>query len=201
MDAVEFQQLAAGSRTYRRYGARPLCRDELLGLVEAARLAPTGNNSQQLRFRVVPGMEDPAGCQLVFSHLHWAASLPDWDGPEADERPGGYVVVCLPHQGCPRVPCASSTWALPPRRWRLPRRPAGWAPACTRATTPAWSAELGLEGLGLDAALVLSVGERGEKVVLERAGVGAAQGHGLTYWRDPDRSHHVPKLSLEELLV
>lgn len=60
MDAVEFQQLAAGSRTYRRYGARPLRRDELLGLVEAARLAPTGNNSQQLRFRVVPGMEDPA---------------------------------------------------------------------------------------------------------------------------------------------
>ena len=88
MDAVEFQRLAAGSRTYRRYGARPLRRDELLGLVEAARLAPTGNNSQQLRFRVVPGMEDPAGCQLVFSHLHWAASLPDWDGPEADERAG-----------------------------------------------------------------------------------------------------------------
>ena len=26
MDAVEFQQLAAGSRTYRRYGARPLRR-------------------------------------------------------------------------------------------------------------------------------------------------------------------------------
>ena len=61
--------------------------------------------------------------------------------------------------------------------------------------------ELGLEGLGLDVALVLSVGERGEKVVLERAGVGAAQGHGLTYWRDPDHSHHVPKLSLEVLLV
>ena len=189
MDAAEFQGLVAESRTYRRYGACPLRRDELLGLVEAARLAPTGNNSQQLRFRVVPGMEDPAGCQLVFSHLHWAASLPDWDGPEADERPGGYVVVCLPH--------------------KVAKSPVRLIDVGIAAQTLALAAAA--RGLGtcmhksydacLDVALVLSVGERGEKVVLERAGVGAAQGHGLTYWRDPDRSHHVPKLSLEGLLV
>ena len=200
MDAVEFQQLAAGSRTYRRYGARPLRRDELLGLVEAARLAPTGNNSQQLRFRVVPGMEDPAGCQLVFSHLHWAASLPDWDGPEADERPGGYVVVCLPHKVA-KSPVRLIDVGIAAQTLALAAAARGLGACMHKSYDACLGAELGLEGLGLDVALVLSVGERGEKVVLERAGVGAAQSHGLTYWRDPDRSHHVPKLSLEELLV
>lgn len=138
MDAAEFQGLVAESRTYRRYGACPLRRDELLGLVEAARLAPTGNNSQQLRFRVVPGMEDPAGCQLVFSHLHWAASLPDWDGPEADERPGGYVVVCLPHKVA-KSPVRLIDVGIAAQTLAFAAAARAWAPVCTRATTPAWA--------------------------------------------------------------
>lgn len=200
MDASQFQQLVAESRTYRRYGARPLSREELLGLVEAARLAPTGNNSQQLRFRVVPGMEDPAGCQLVFSHLHWAAALPDWNGPEADERPGGYVLVCLPHKAA-KNPVRLIDVGIAAQTLALAAAARGLGTCMHKSYDACLGTELGLEGLGLDVALVLAVGERGEKVVLERAGVGAAQGHGLTYWRDLDRSHHVPKLSLEELLV
>ena len=147
MDAVEFQQLAAGSRTYRRYGARPLRRDELLGLVEAARLAPTGNNSQQLRFRVVPGMEDPAGCQLVFSHLHWAASLPDWDGPEADERPGGYVVVCLPHKVA-KSPVRLIDVGIAAQTLALAAAARGLGACMHKSYDACLGSELGLEGLG-----------------------------------------------------
>lgn len=200
MDAIEFQGLVAESRTYRRYDGRPLSAQDLRGLVDAARLAPTGNNSQQLRFRVVPGMEDPAGCQLVFSHLHWAASLPDWSGPEADERPGGYVVVCLPRKVA-ASPVRLIDVGIAAQTLALAAAARGLGTCMHKSYDACLESELGLDALGLDVALVLSVGGRGEKVVLERAGVGAAQGHGLAYWRDPDRSHHVPKLSLEELLV
>lgn len=200
MDAVEFQGLVAESRTYRRYDGRPLSAQDLRGLVDAARLAPTGNNSQQLRFRVVPGMEDPAGCQLVFSHLHWAASLPDWDGPEADERPGGYVVVCLPHKVA-KSPVRLIDVGIAAQTLALAATARGLGTCMHKSYDACLGSELGLDALGLDVALVLSVGGRGEKVVLERAGMGAAQGHDLAYWRDPDRSHHVPKLSLEGLLV
>lgn len=200
MDAVEFQGLVAESRTYRRYDGRPLSAQDLRGLVDAARLAPTGNNSQQLRFRVVPGMEDPAGCQLVFSHLRWAASLPDWSGPEADERPGGYVVVCLPRKVA-ASPVRLIDVGIAAQTLALAAAARGLGTCMHKSYDACLESELGLDALGLDVALVLSVGGRGEKVVLERAGVGAAQGHGLAYWRDPDRSHHVPKLSLEELLV
>lgn len=200
MDAAEFQQLARESRTYRRYGGRPLSAEDLRGLVEAARMAPTGNNTQTLRFRVVPGIEDPAGCQLVFSHLHWAAALPDWEGPESYERPGGYVVVCLP-QKVASNPVRLIDVGIAAQTLALAAAARGLGSCMHKSYDACLGQEMGLSDLGLEVALVLSVGERGEKVVLERAGVGAAEGHGLTYWRDPDRSHHVPKLSLDDLLV
>ena len=50
---------------------------------------------------------------------------------------------------------------------------------------------------GLVPALVLAVGGRGEHVSLE----GPDTEHGLSYWREPDGTHCVPKLRLEDLLV
>ena len=200
IDAEDFQQLVTSSRTYRRYGGRPLSQDELLGLVDAARMAPTGNNMQLLRFRVVPGVEDPAGCQLVFSHLHWAGALPDWDGPEADQRPGGYVIICLPAKVA-KNPIRLIDVGIVAQTVALAAAAAGSGACMHKSYDACLGAELGLGELGLEVAMVIAVGTRGEKVVLERAGVGAAQEHGLTYWREPDGSHHVPKLALDDLLV
>ena len=200
VDAGGFQQLVRESRTYRRYDGGPLGRGELLGLVEAARMAPTGNNAQPLRFRVVPGAEDPAGCQLVFSHLHWAASLRDWDGPEADQRPGGYVLICLP-QRMASNPIRLIDVGIAAQTVALAAATRGLGVCMHESYDTCLGTEMGLTADGLAVAMVISAGPRGEKVVLERAGVGAAEGHGLTYWRDPDGSHHVPKLALEDLLV
>lgn len=200
VDASEFRQLVTSSRTYRRYSGRPLGREELLALVDAARMAPTGNNMQPLRFCVVPGMEDPAGCQLVFSHLHWAGALPDWDGPEADQRPGGYVAICLPAKMAAN-PVRLIDVGIAAQTVALAAAARGLGTCMHKSYDACLGEELGLSERGLEVALVISVGPRGEKVVLERAGVGAAQSHGLSYWRDPDGSHHVPKLALEDLLV
>lgn len=95
MEKDEFFELVKSSRTYRRYDGKPVGENVLRDLVDAARMAPTGNNTQLLRFCVV-GEESPAKSQLVFSHLHWAGALKDWDGPEVYQRPGGYVVICAP---------------------------------------------------------------------------------------------------------
>ena len=200
VDAEGFQRLVRESRTYRRYGGRPLARKELVGLVDAARLAPTGNNMQPLRFRLVPGVEDPAGCQLVFSRLHWAASLRDWDGPEFDQRPGGYVLICLP-QRMASSPIRLIDVGIAAQTVALAAAARGLGACMHESYDACLGTELGLTADGLAVAMVISVGPRGEKVVLERAGVGAAEGHGLTYWHDPDGSHHVPKLALEDLLV
>lgn len=193
--ASEFQELVESSRTYRRYTAEPVGEADLRALVEAARMAPTGNNTQLLRFRIVPG-EDAQACRTVFAHLHWAAALKDWEGPEAGELPGGYIVVCLPARLASNpvrlidVGIASQTIAL-----AAAARGLG---CCMHKSYDACLAdELGLADAGLAPAMVMAFGPRGEKVVLE----GAHTEHGLTYWREADGSHHVPKLELGELLA
>ena len=56
---------------------------------------------------------------------------------------------------------------------------------------------MGVSAEGYVAELVLALGERGERVVLETS----ETEHGLAYWRDDEGTHHVPKLALEDLLV
>lgn len=199
MDKDEFQELVRSSRTYRRYDGKPVANEVLLELVEAARMAPTGNNTQLLRFHVV-GEKDPAGCQLVFSHLHWAAALKDWDGPEVYQRPGGFVVICLPTEAA-KNPVRLLDVGIAAQTVALAAAAQGLGCCMHKSYDAVLGDELGLTEKGLAVALVVSVGGRGEKVVLERAGVGAAEAHGLTYWHESDGSHHVPKLALEELLV
>lgn len=196
MNGIDFLDLAASSRSYRRFGGELVGTEALRGLVAAARLAPTGNNTQLLRFRLVG---DAEGCAAVYGHLRWAAALKDWDGPAPDERPGGYVVICLPEKLADNpvrlmdVGIAAQTVAL-----AAAARGLG---CCMIKSYDAGLADLLALPDGLVPALVLAVGARGEKVVLEEAGSEVAAPHGLTYWREADGSHHVPKLGVDDLLV
>ena len=93
MDQREFVELVAASRTYRRFDeTRPVTRSQLEALVGAARVAPSANNRQRLRFHLSVGPE----ALLVESHHRWAALLKDWDGPAEGERPTGYVTISVP---------------------------------------------------------------------------------------------------------
>lgn len=199
MEKDEFFELVKSSRTYRRYDGKPVDEDLLRGLVDAARMAPTGNNMQMLRFHVV-GEQSPAASQLVFSHLHWAGALKDWDGPEVYQRPGGYVVICLPVSAASN-PIRLIDVGIAAQTVALAAAAQGLGCCMHKSYDAVLGDELGLGEKDLAVAMVISVGGRGEKVVLERAGVGAAEAHGLTYWRESDGSHHVPKLELEDLLV
>lgn len=195
MDANEFQQLVEGARTYRRYDGKPVGAGTLRELVDAARFAPTGNNMQLLRFRVVSA-EDAEEASKVFSCLHWAGALKDWGGPADGEMPGGYVVVCLPEKLAANpirlidVGIASQTIVL-----AAAARGLG---ACMHKSYDAHLGdELGLAEAGYAVSMVIALGGRGEKVEVEPA----TTEHGLTYWREADGSHHVPKLALDDLLI
>ena len=195
MDGAGFERLVEGARTCRRFEARELAREELLTLVEAARWAPCGNNSQVLRFRVVPG-EDAAGCETVFSHVKWAGALKDWDGPEPGERPGGYIVICMPSKVASAAVRMMDV-GIAAQTINLAAASRGLGACMHKSFDTGLSVDLGLEGTGYEAALVLSLGVRGEKVVAEPADTE----HGLTYWRDAGGVHHVPKLGLDVLLI
>ena len=195
MDSKEFHELVRGARTYRRYDGEAVGEGVLRELVDAARLAPSGNNAQVIRFRVVSA-DDAAEAEKVFSHLHWAGALKDWDGPEAGELPGGYVVLCLP-QKLATNPIRLIDVGIASQTIVLAAAARGLGACMHKSYDACLGDELGLTEAGYAVAMVVALGSRGEKVELEPA----TTDHGLTYWREADGSHHVPKLSLDDLLV
>lgn len=195
IDANEFHQLIKGARTYRRYSGEAVEEGVLRELADAARLSPCGNNMQVLRFRVVSA-DDAEAAEKVFSHLHWAGALKDWNGPEPGEYPGGYVVVCLPAKLVAN-PIRLIDVGIASQSIVLAAASRGLGACMHKSYDACLGDELGLTDAGYAVAMVIALGPRAEKIVLEPA----TTDHGLTYWREPDGSHHVPKLALDDLLV
>lgn len=202
MDTIEFarlRELVAASRTYRRFDeARPVPREVLEALVDVARLAPTGNNTQLLRFHLSVDSDEVA---RVFSHHRWAGLLADWDGPEEGARPTAYVTILGP-EGARRNALRNQDAGIACQTMALAARAAGLVGCMVGSFDAGLLEAIGLaERAGeLEPLLVLALGRPAadETVVLEPA----TTEHGVAYWRDFDtNTQHVPKLALEDLLV
>ncbi|MDR0896544.1 MAG: nitroreductase family protein [Oscillospiraceae bacterium] len=87
----DFIEVARGRRTIRRFERKPIPREALEQMAEAARLSPTGVNRQPLRFAVVSAK---ALCEKIFPHTHWARRIPDGSaGPTEATQPAAYILL------------------------------------------------------------------------------------------------------------
>ncbi len=189
---MEMASLVRMSRSYRRFDeAYHIDGDILRELVDLARFSPTGNNMQPLKFWLSNSAEMNA---RIFPHLGWAGSLPNWHGPQEGERPSAYIII------------------LGDREIQLTY---GVDHGIAAQSIMLGAAEKGLGGcmigsikrkaLAADLAipdrfqilLVLALGKPEETVVTESFD----QAGQIKYYRDEDDVHHVPKRSLDELIV
>lgn len=194
MNSKNFQDLVRSSRSYRRFAEdEPLCYGDLAALVNAVRFAPSGNNMQVLRFHIVV---EPAERSAVFSRLHWAALLRDWNGPAAGERPTGYIAVCAP-KALATNPVRLIDTGIAAQTIALAAASRGLGCCMLKSFDPDVNDAMGVSAEDYITELVLALGVRGERVVLETS----ESEHGLAYWHDAEGVHHVPKLALEDLLV
>lgn len=194
MEYEDFMKLVKTSRTYRRfYEGSPVGKADLDHIVDCARFAPTGNNTQLLRFHEVFGKED---CVKVFSHLGWAALYKDWDGPKEGERPTAYILILVPSDGltnrtrCYDVGIAAQTI-------RLAAQVQGLGGCIMQNFDKDLIKEVGLQDSGCAISLVLALGYAKENVQLEDVD----EEHDWKYWRDENETHHVPKRALKDLLI
>ena len=73
------KELVKKNRSYRRfYQEKKLTRQQLMELVETARLTPSAANRQPFKYRIVCDEEEN---EKVFRLLGFAGYLKDWDGP------------------------------------------------------------------------------------------------------------------------
>lgn len=188
---VSVRELIMRNRSYRRFDeGHAMAREQILELVEYGRLSPSGANKQPLKYLISVAAETN---QKIFSSLLWAAYLTEWEGPAEGERPGGYVIIL----GDKKIGAAGVDYGIAAQSILL------------------GAVELGLGGCMIqnirrqelrrdlqipedyEILLVIALGKPVETIVLEAVG---ADGD-IKYWRDEAQRHHVPKRTLDEVVL
>jgi len=186
------EDLVLKNRSYRRFHQDvPVDLETLRALVNLARLSASANNLQPLKYILSCEPETNA---LIFPHTRWAGYLKDWPGPAEGERPAAYIVILGDTEirksfGCDHGIAAQSIMLG----------------ATERGLGGCMIGSIDQDGLRqvldipkqYEILLVLALGKPKETVMLEEVG---SDGD-IRYYRDAQGVHHVPKRSLNELIL
>jgi len=184
--------LVLKNRSYRRfYQKHGVDLETLKDLVNLARLSASGGNVQPLKYILSC---DPQKNALIFPNLTWAAFLKDWPGPNDGERPSAYIIILGDKEISQSFGCDHGIAAQTMLLGATERGLGG----CIIGTIQGENLRTALEiPPRFDILLVLALGKPKERVMIERAD---ASGN-TKYWRDNEEVRHVPKRSLEDIII
>jgi nitroreductase len=184
---VSLQSLLAKNRSMRGFDTSfKVRKDQLLSLVEAARLAPSARNQQVLRFRLVTEEE----AHLVLPHIRLGGALPELNLPLEGTEPNAFVVICSDSEGR----FVDMDMGIATQTMLLRAVEMGLNGICIAA----FDHEAVREALHLPLApqLILAIGRSAERIEV----VDVAEGDSTTYYRK-NGTHYVPKLRTEDLII
>jgi nitroreductase len=180
------------NRSCRRFFEHEKIDDDILtDLIDLARYCPSGANLQPLKYMII---NDEERVTRLFPYLGWAAYLTDWKGPAKGERPPAYIIIFGDNSIIKEIDCdhgiAAQTILLG---------------ACEKGLGGCMIGSIKREQLKKDfqipekynILLVLAIGRPREKIVIEPVGPDKS----IKYWRDENDVHHVPKRTLDEIIL
>ncbi len=189
---MTIEELIRTNRSYRRFRQTPaVTLEDLRWMVDLGRMSASAANKQPLRYILSC---EPATNGAIFHCLGWAGYLTDWPGPAEGERPTGYIVILADTTVSRNWYCDDGIAAQSILLGARERDFGGCilANIDRRRLRPALNIPE-----HLDILLVLALGTPGEEVVMEPL----PEDGDIEYWRDEKEVHHVPKRSLDELIV
>ncbi len=180
------------NRSYRRfYEDVPVDLATLRELVNLARLSASARNMQPLKYVLCCDRQTNAA---IFSTLAWAGYLKDWGGPVEGERPAAYIVV-LGDKDLSQSFGIDHGIAMQSILLGATEKGLG---GCMIGSI---QRERLRQILSIPARYeilnVVALGKPKETVVIEPVGPDGD----IKYWRDAEGVHHVPKRSLDELIL
>jgi nitroreductase len=184
--------LISRNRSYRRFDQNvEITLDTLKELVDLARLSASASNLQALKFFLSC---DDARNALIFPTLAWAGYIADWPGPAAGERPTGYIVILGDTTIAQQFHCDHGIAAQSILLGATERGLGGCIIAAVDRTKLQQALVLPDR---YEILLVIALGKPNEKIVIDTV---ALDGD-IKYWRDERGVHHVPKRSLDDIIV
>ena len=179
------------NRSYRRFYQETNIPDEHLELmVEAARYSASSRNIQPLKYATCNSRETN---EKIFPTLAWAGYLTEWDGPVEGERPSGYIVQLLDKNISATPSCDHGITAQSVLLQAVELGYGGCIIASVKREALAQVLHL---PENLEILQVIALGKPKENVVVDDM-----VDNGYKYWREEDGTHHVPKRTLDELIV
>jgi len=187
-----FTDLVKKNRSFRRfYQDVSVQLQTLRELVGLTRYCASAANMQPLKYMLLC---DPETNALIFRHLAWAGYLKDWEGPSEGERPAAYVVVLGDKTIAKSFGCDHGIACQTILLGAIERGLGGCMIGAVRRKELREALTIPEH---LDILLVLALGKPKEEVVVDEA---AEQGD-IRYWRDDQGVHHVPKRSLDDIII
>lgn len=186
------KELILKNRSYRRFLENIVISKELiLEWINLARLSPSGKNLQPLKYFI---SADPKTNGIIFPNLSWAGYLKDWSGPKEGERPAAYIVMLLDTDIRKEIDCDHGIAA---QSILLGAVESGFGGCIIHSINrQTLSANLRIPER-YKILICIALGKPGENVILEKL----ESGGDIKYWRDAESAHHVPKRTIEEIIL
>ncbi len=189
------KDLILKNRSYRGYDEkRKISRDELLSLVELARLSPSSVNAQPFKYYLA--YEDDIVAQIQKT-TKWARHLPELNLPHEGMCPTAFIVICQDlniHNSLQRfqkdVGIVAQSILLGAVEIGLGGCMIGNYSG--NAVCSALNLSENIQPL-----LIVALGKPAEKIVITQI----SEGEDTAYYRDEDDTHYVPKRNIDDIIL
>ena len=150
---------------------------------------PSGRNAQTLRFKL---LDAQSGGEDFCRYLHLGGYLPELHLPAPGTEPKAFIIICSTE---PESPIVDIDLGISLQSMALKAVEIGLNALIVKAFNKKEIKEV--LGLPSDPLAVLAIGKGTETIVLDEVPAGSD----LRYYRDADGIHHVPKITVSDLLI
>lgn len=192
---MTFLDMVKKNRSYRGFDeSRRISREELLELVECARLTPSAANRQPLKYDLI---WQPEEVSAVLKLTRWAAALPERHLPDPGKGPTAFIVMLQETEWVKEAAACQRDIGIAAQTLLLAATEKGLGGLMIGNFDRA-----GLENLRqypehLVPQLVIALGKPDERIVLTEAETNGP----VSYYRDEQDVHYVPKRRLDDIVI
>ena len=189
------KDLVRKSRSYRGYNEnRNITKEELMELVDCARLCPSSVNAQPFCYYLVWEPEEVAKIQEL---TNWARALPQMTLPHPGKCPTAFIVILQDTKIGESLARYQKDVGIVAQTMLLAATEMGLG-GCMIGN---YNAQKIKDTLELDEKyvpmLIVAIGEPAEQIVLKEA----EPGESMAYYRDENDVHYVPKRKLCDIVI
>lgn len=188
------EKLVIQNRTYRSFDpAAPISHEAMLRLVDLARRSASGMNRQPLRYRILSDKEQVA---VMTALCRFGTALKDITLPPEGMGPTGYILIFTDTGAASPDTLALKDVGIAAQTILLGATEQGFGGCMLGSFHPARLCEAFEIPERYVPQLAIALGKPAERSVLTEPRDGS-----LTYYRDENGTHYVPKLPLADIMI